>query len=446
MASITFLPLDLSGKARTNLREAEPHILIQVANKPNRACVLNHGAFYTKGMLVRDNTGRALVHGVDFTTTYNYNELSNLTAKEVMGLIVITNTAVRSPIAVTYQAVGGPFSISAKEVKELLFLLNNDDVKIKWEDIIGKPTEFIPSDHEHDWWQIYGMESTVTEIDRIAAAWDKTTVAIVNENNSFGDKCVDKAREAVALFEFNVRAHLAYTLNTHHLNKDQIGLSNVNNWVMADGALVLNRNADQEYFPIGGVYRILNTGPLPDLTNHIADRTNPHGTTADDADCWTKPVIDNWFNGRYLWTDTATDSYLFAGRTSPALREDVIYNLNSDELVSGVFPLAQLGTNSGIINPGAPQDYALCADGVWRKWSDLLASYNASRNRLITLGSVTVSGATSAITLLRTYYTTAAYPPGTYAFATIYQQPTPDVIYDVVYIYQRIGNDWQQIF
>ncbi len=444
MAAITFLPLDLSGKMRTNLREAESHVLIQVSNKTNRVCVLDHGAFYTKDMLVRDATGRALTKGVDYTTTYNYNELTNLTAKEVMGLVIVINPTVRSPVAVTYQAVGGPFSISVKELKVLLAALAEDTFTLTWESIIGKPTEYVPADHEHDWWQIYGMETTVTEIDRIAAAWKQTTAAIVNENNTFGDSYVAQARAAVDIFEFNVRTHLANTTNPHELNKNQIGLGNVNNWLMADGALVVNRSANQVYFPIGGVYRILNTGPLPDLTAHIADKTNPHGTTAADADCWIKTEVDTRFNGKYLWTDTAADTKLFSGRTSAVLRDAVIYNLNNVDLVSGVFPKAQMGANSAITDTSPTREYALCGDGVWRKWSDLLASYNNSRNRIIMLGNYDLDRA--PLSTLRTLYTTPAYPPGTYAFATIYQHPTANVEFDVLYAYQRFGNDWQQIF
>lgn len=446
MGSITFLPLDLSGKARVNLREAEPHVLIKVGDKPNRACVLNHGAFYSKGLLVRDATGRALIQGVDYKTTYNYNTLSELTAKEVMGLIVIINTAVVSPVAVTYQAVGGSFSISVKELKALLAALSTDNFRLTWEEIIGKPTEYVPADHEHDWWQTYGMESLTTEIDRIAAAWKQTTTAIVSENNTFGDSYVAVARAAVTMFDSNVRAHLANVANAHGLTKEQIGLDAVNNWTMADGAQVVNRNDNSHYFPIGGAYRILNTGFIQDLNAHITNRSNPHGTSAADASCYTKPVANSLFSNKYLWTDVAVDTKLFQMRNQATLRQDVIYDLNAADVNAGKFTLSQIGGNSGILNPAAFYDYALCGDGNWRKWSDLVKSYTDGRYRMIALGSVDETGATSALTLLRTYYTTEAYPAGTYAFATLYQQPSPDVIYDKIFIYQRIGNDWQLLF
>lgn len=448
MANITFLPLDLSGKARTNLREAESHTLIQVSNKPNRVCVLDHGAFYSKGLLVRDATGRALTQGTDYKSTYIYNELSNLTGKEIMALIVVTNTAVKSPIAVTYQAVGGPFSISVKELKAVLaeMTAGTENVKIYWEDIIGKPTEYIPAPHTHDWWEIFGMSSTVTEIDRITSAWKYSTAAIVNENNTFGDAYVQRARDAVAAFAANVRTHLANTANPHKLTKEQIGLDKVNNWAMADIPLSINRNADQNYFPIGGAYRILNTGPLPDLTTHVANRNNPHGTVAAHADCWTKTYVNSLFDGKYLLTDTAVNALTFNGRAQQTLRNESITALNSADLVGGTFPRMQMGRNSVILNNSGPHEYALCGDGEWRKWSDLFKPYNDSRHRMIALGSVSSTGAGSAITLLRTYYTTPAYPAGTYAFATIFQNPTPDVQFDNLYIYQRIGNDWQLLF
>lgn len=444
MGYITFLPLDLTGNLRRNLREAETHTLIKVGNRVNRVCVLNHGAFYTKNLLVRDATGRALTPKVDYTTTYNYNDLSNVTAKEIMGIVVVTNPAVQSPIAVTYQAVGGAFSVSVKELKAIIEALKSDDFTLKWEDIVGKPTAYTPDDHEHEWWQVFGMETTVTEIDRIREAWRYSTTAVVNENKNFGDVYLLKANQAVDLLEFNVRAHLAYKLNAHQLNKDQVGLSYVNNWIMATDTLVLNRNADSEYFPIGGMYRVLNTGALTDLNAHIRNTNNPHGVIAADANVLTKVEIDSLFNAKYLLTDIATDATTYELRNTATVRIDATIELNTNDLVSGMFHANQIGLDSDKV--GDPKEWTLCGDGVFRKWSDLMKTYNDSRHRMITLGGTTASGTTSALAMLRTYYTTPAYPAGTYAFTTVIQNPTPDVVFDLLYIYQRVGNDWQLIF
>lgn len=447
MANLTFLPLDLTGALRSSLRENEPHILMRVNGKTNRVCVLDHGAFYVNdALVVRDATGRRLDHLVDFTTTYLYAELSSLTAKEIMGMIVVTNTAVVSPLTVTYQPLGGGFSLSVKELKALMTALEEDKFTLKWEDIIGKPTAYVPKKHPHEWWQLWGMESTVTEIDRIANAWKIGTKAIEAETEAYGDAYVQKGRDAIDEYSRRVRAHISDLANPHETDKVKAGLSNINNWTMADANQVLDRGDNAHYLPIGGIYRILNTGPLPDLQAHIRDPNNPHGTTAADANTWTKAEIDQAFTGKYLWTDVAADSKLYAGRTMAQLRYDVTTNLDAADINSGGWTRFRMGTNGppdGV--PFVPEEWALCGDGVWRKWSVLVQPFNNNRTQYIALG---IQGSTAAAqSAANVIAASGNYPLGTMAVYTVLNHPTPDVVYYTTYMLQRTAmngnvNDW----
>jgi hypothetical protein len=438
--ALTFLPLDLTGTAYVNRREGEVRPLMRVANKTNRVCVLNHGAFYSKSLVVRDATGRLLLPA-DYKTTYHYEELSTLTAKEVMGLIVITNDTVVSPLTIQYQAVGGNFSISASELKTLMDALKEDNFDLKWDDIIGKPSAYVPEDHTHKYWQLFGMETTVKEVDRIAEAWKAGSKAIVQVSKDYAADYVQKGRDAIDAYAVKVSAHLTDINNPHLTDKVKAGLGNINNWSMATPAQVADRDDASHYMPIGGMYRILNTGPLPDLTAHVTNYNNPHGTTAAMVGSWTKTEIDTFFLDKYLWTDVATNATLYAGRTMATLRNDVTLNLDPNDITFGGFPHTQMGNNGAGIGSDT-WNWALCGDSNWRRWSTLLASFNASRRRYVSLGNYS-----SPEALLNTAYAVfGSWPNNTIAIGTYVNNPTPDVTFTLLKAFIKSNGTWVPIW
>jgi hypothetical protein len=437
MARLTFLPLDLTGQALVNRRTGEQHPLIKVGDKVNRVCVLSHGAFYTKSLVVRDNTGRLLSPVTDFKTTYHYEQLSKLTAKEVMGLIVVTNPAVVSPLTVQYQAVGGNFAVSIPELKALLDSIKEDNFDLKWEDIIGKPTAYVPEDHEHEYWQLWGMETTVTEIDRIAAAWKVGSTAIAAASKDYGVIYVQKGRDAINAYTVKVNLHLADINNPHATDKTKAGLGYINNWAMATGLQVVDRNDSTHYMPIGGMYRILNTGPLPDLSTHVSNYLNPHGTTASMVGSWTTTEIDQSFTAKYLWTDVAAGSTLYGGRTSATLRYDVTVSIDATFITSGGFPHTQMGNNGFGIGSDT-WNWALCGDSNWRRWSDLIAAYNSTRRKYVSLGNYQTPAALQQIA--STVF--AGFPDGTIAVGTYYNMPSPDVEFTLLKAFTKSNGSW----
>ena len=441
MGRLTFLPLDLTGQSLVNRRTGEQHPLIKVGDKVNRVCVLSHGAFYTKSLVVRDNTGRLLSPVTDFKTTYHYEQLARLTAKEVMGLIVVTNPAVQSPLTVQYQAVGGNFSISVTELKELLEALREDNFSLKWEEIIGKPTAYVPEDHEHEYWQLWGLETTVTEIDRIAAAWKAGTTAINKESKDYGAIYVQKGRDAINAYLVKVNAHIADVNNPHATDKVKAGLGYINNWTMASALQVVDRNDAAHYMPIGGMYRILNTGPLPDLNAHVTNLSNPHGTTAAMAGSWTITEINQSFNAKYLWTDVATNASLYDSRTQAILRNEVTTNLNPNDITFGGFPHTQIGSNGGGIGTDV-WNWALCGDGNWRRWVDLLAPFNSSRRRYVSLGNY--SSAEALLNVANVVF--GSWPNNTVAIGTIYAHPSSHVTYTTLKAFVKSNGSWVSIY
>lgn len=383
--SITFLPLDLSGRVATNLFTNESHALIQVAGKTNRVFVCNHGAFYAASVVLRDATNRALVKGVDYKATYHYGHLSELSGKDIQGLVIITNPAVVSPVRITYQAVGGPFSISVAELKAFLDGLVENLDSFSFEDLIGKPTAYTPKAHTHEYWQLYGMESTVIEIDRIADAHTKGTKALERENVSYGDTTVQKARDAIALYKTRVSLHINDFNNPHQTDKYKVGLDYINNWGMSTSAQAIDPSNVSTYMPVHLTSTVLDYSAIPNMRAHIYNMANPHGTTALMADCYNYDEVYAKFAPKLPLYAAAANSLLWGGRNKAQATWDIRSNLAATDVTTGRWPYNQLGYG---YNPAVnAYEYALCGDGYWRHYSTLFVTRNAQRKEVYNAGS-----------------------------------------------------------
>lgn len=102
--------------------------------------------------------------------------------------------------------------------------------------------------------------------------------------------------------------------NPHNVTKSQIGLGNVQNYSIALPAEMLNASIADRYVTPQGVHLV--TSPLQIAINsHIADLDNPHQVSAAQLNVYTKDEI-NAMNGDWLSVhDVASDSYRLNGKT-----------------------------------------------------------------------------------------------------------------------------------
>lgn len=418
MAGITFLELDVTGSAISNRFLDEVHTLIQVPGKTNRVFVCDHGGYFTRGFGIRDANGRALIRGLDYVTTYHYEALSELTGQEVMGLVVIKNPAVRSPIRVSYQAVGGFFSVSAVELKELLDqLAATETLRFKWEDIIGKPTEYVPSKHMHKYWQLYGLESTVTNIDRLGDAWRFGRTALLREGTVFYKHYTVLAQQAVDEYIARVNAHLNDRANPHQSNKVKIGLGNINNWPLSTAVQTLDVANTNTYFPIGGTYNQIQSILIPKLTAHIRDQSNPHGLTLAILNLFSRAEIDGIYNLRLNRNQIAFSSKLLAGQSADTLYTAARTNLAVQNVNQSTrFKQNQIAPNvAGWAPNNNPTDFALVGNNAYRSFTDLFRDYNSRQSGYVYLPGVQGNEANALMVIIQ-QAATGRFAPGTYVF------------------------------
>lgn len=136
----------------------------------NRLLVLEYGAFFKEGLILKDLNG-AVIDSSLYMLTDLYEEASRVSGKEVWNCIVVESIDVPSSITVTYHAYGGKFSANTRLLKEWVDekLATTSD-PADWTDLIEKPLEFEPKFHMHLWREVYGFEYIKTPLTQIENA------------------------------------------------------------------------------------------------------------------------------------------------------------------------------------------------------------------------------------------------------------------------------------
>ncbi len=149
-------PLDLTGKSANNLISGEVHSLPVGVN---RAFVASYGPFYSASLVVRESvTNRLLTANTHYKAIQLDAEATAASGLEVCAVIVVTDQSVANRVTVQYQVVGGEYSTSVYALQQMLDALNLDNRSVAWGDVLGKPSEYVPTEHRHDAGDLYGFE------------------------------------------------------------------------------------------------------------------------------------------------------------------------------------------------------------------------------------------------------------------------------------------------
>lgn len=440
MIKLTFIPTDFTGKAPGNLRSNESHQLITVAGKRNRAFVCKHGAFYSKSMQLRDAAGKLLTQGKDYKTTYYYEDASVLAGQEIMGLVIVTNTAVTSPVKVTYQALGGPFSISADELMTMLDALDDKNFPFVWGDIIGKPSEYAPDTHGHEYWQLYGLDTSEVEINRIADAMKYGHTALMRENSTYADEFLKSAKTEIDKLQLAIGNHVKDFNNPHRDTTAHVQRELLNNWLFSTPQQIADATNKTSYLPIGGVFQLLNSGAMSSMDAHIKNFNNPHGTTADHINAFSRAYIDQQLATKLKWTDTATNSKMWGGRDDKSFENDCRLNIPATAITSGRFPYNQIATGW---NGTDPTNHLLVGSMQWLHWQNFIGQVATKRDKIAAIGFHNTQAELWNI-LNASFQEWNSWPVGSIALGQVRLTPYDTVQYRTI-VFQRTGANWQQV-
>ncbi|ABY63049.1 virion structural protein [Pseudomonas phage 201phi2-1] len=433
MTDITILPFDLTGTLASNLRVSEEHTLTLVTGRTNRMFAPKFGAYYKESLEVRTSAGVKLNYDTDYVCTYYYADIWDLNAKECCAIIVVTNPLVGNDIKITYQAVGGPYALSLDELKDILTEVDNSPESIAWDDIRNKPLQFPPALHYHEYWQLYGLESTVENLELLGEAWAVGRKGVLDDNRYYYEGYIDLAQKALDDYRVKVMAHITDRSNPHLTDKNKVGLGLINNWGMADATESATITVNNKYQPIGGVYDQLTNHVFPVLDLHVRDTNNPHRVQLTDPllNLYSTAQIQQLINLRLARTETAFDSAAFQAIPLAQLYANFRTGLPAESvLANSVLPQALIAPAV----PGwNPDDYVLNGANQFLPYSVLMQAYNDTQGSVYYIGATPLASWAHLST--GTYVITGTYV----SFNSWRTMPQLSV-----YLKTGPGNSWAQ--
>ena len=149
---------DPTGTLPANLVVGEQQILTSVNGLDFRLIVPEFGPYFLDSLVVKiknlDNTVRTLKPGIDYVPSHWFIAASRACAKPIYGSISIMDDTLAGALSLTYQTLGGIWSVSLTSIAEILSDTLHNPRTTSWDEVIDKPIAFPPIDHE---WNLVDM-------------------------------------------------------------------------------------------------------------------------------------------------------------------------------------------------------------------------------------------------------------------------------------------------
>lgn len=317
-------PLDLTGKATTNLVINEPHT---IGSTKERAFVPNCGPFYTDSVVVtRADTGEVLRPVDQYLLLQPYQEASIRTGLDVCSVVYVTDQTVGDEVLVSYQVVGGEFSWSVYALQEMLEALDLDQRPVNWGDIIGKPALYPPTPHLHDLGDTYGWEYIGEQLEYIRTAILQGDAASHDELRQQFQYMIDQVQAQIDGFQSELSQHVNDTANPHQVTAAQVGLGLVQNWGVATTAEAQAGTVNNKYMTPYLASLTATAIANATISPHLADFNNPHQVTKAQVGL---SLVDNFATATTAdaQAGTATNKFM-----TPALTKAAITQLVGNQL------------------------------------------------------------------------------------------------------------------
>ena len=161
--------------------------------------------------------------------------------------------------------------------------LEIDARTVAWGDILAKPDYFPPLRHLHDIGDIYGFEYIVNAIEDLRnAVLNGDTAshsAIIRRIDDLRNWVNQRLVDNIAILE----EHIRDASNPHAVNKNQVGLGQVQNFPIATEPQALAGTANNLYMTPYLVAKLVSFKVSDALLTHVADKSNPHGVTKEQV-------------------------------------------------------------------------------------------------------------------------------------------------------------------
>lgn len=343
-------PYDPTGISPNNLVVNEQHT---IPIEFDRVFALDYGPFYSASLEVTTTTGQTLKKNVDYRTFLLMPTATAETNMEVCAMVQIVNEDISGDVLVTYQVVGGQYSIATEAINQLIELLVADDRQIEWLNVKNRPAKFPPSDHYHSVSDLYGFEHLINVLSDMRTAiltgdsqshiviYQKIAnlkqdleeeIARLDAEQDAQDQLIETNRQNIVTNTSNLSQlrtdfddHAGDKDNPHGVTKDQVGLGSVENYGVATDTEATAGTSKYKYMTPYGV--ALYVDPKIDtltqtLNTHVNNKNNPHSVTKAQVGLGS---VDNYAtaNNTQAITGTATNLFMTPATTMAAINSKV---------------------------------------------------------------------------------------------------------------------------
>lgn len=216
MSDIIFqYPLDLKGTLTSN---AVSIPVVLGSGKINRSFAFPAGPFYADSFKLRATNSPTTDYkrGTDYELIFSHPAYTKLSGnKEVVMAVVVTNSSIPTDIIVSAQAVGGPQSANVIAITQAIAILDIDNKKVNFADLIDFPDTLPGAPAFKDIGDIFGFEYIITLLSGILDA--------IGSGDSVQ---LEKIKDIIESIKNNfldaLNAHINAEGNVHNLNIHQI--------------------------------------------------------------------------------------------------------------------------------------------------------------------------------------------------------------------------------
>lgn len=135
--------------------------------------VPNAAPFFMNGLTVKTGpapTDPVLVENVDYYLTHQFVEATQSLNKRIFGSITFVNRLYTGTVYLTYQTLGGPYTLNDYNVVRTLTRSLYAIRVVTWGQIVGVPVLFPPVEHPHHTSDLTGMTEIVQQLQLLVDA------------------------------------------------------------------------------------------------------------------------------------------------------------------------------------------------------------------------------------------------------------------------------------
>ena len=277
MSIMVTYPYDPAGTKDECHLQDESHVILTNDNS-YRVIVPELAPFFKHDLvIVHTASGLELKEGRDYELGYRLLSAKKVAQRDIYGCIVIINPILKGVFFVTYRTVGGNFVGVRSDVLTYLANALNDPTKTPYDKVIDRPGYFTPPKHEQHYADFLNKEYTESAIDDLVNAID---TAIGNMDS-----------DAVGYIESRI-TQLDSLLNTHDLASHIVDYTNPHNTTAVQANALPKGSAATDTFK---AYNLT----LVELANYINDR----GITQDDVDRYLAKYGDQTYSDKLILKD-----------------------------------------------------------------------------------------------------------------------------------------------